>query len=474
MTQTVAVGRPRVAPQVPEATDATGLLLELFDPGTGRIAGGGEDTGVVVGQGRANGCPIEAYATDRTRRGGALSNSGCLRIASTIDRARERGVPVVGVWHSGGAALQEGVASLDGVSRMFRAMVAASGKVPQISVVVGPAAGGAAYGPALTDLVVMSRDARVFVTGPDVIRGATGEDVTADDLGGPRVHGRHSGVAHVTVETRADAMAAGRRLASLLGDQGHFADGRVGPGRDVGSVLPESSRRAYDVLPLVDAILDAPGAVLHSRWAPNVQTVIGRLAGRTVGVVANNPLRRGGCLDALAGDKAARFVRMCDAFGVPLVVLVDVPGYLPGLGQERDAVVRRGAKLLHAFAGASIPRVTLITRKAFGGAFIAMNSRGLGATAVYAWPSAEIGIMNAANAVAILHRRELAACPDEDRAGLHEHLTETYTAGAGGLDRAIELGALDAVIEPRDTRAALVAGLSAGTAARGDQLNVPL
>src|SRR5690349_14803583 len=270
---------------------------------------------------------------------------GCRVVVDAIDAAVRERVPVVGIWHSGGAQLPEGVVALHGVGQVFAAMVRASGKVPQISVVLGPAAGGAAYGPALTDLVIMSKSGRVFVTGPDVVRSVTGEDVDMERLGGPEPHGRRSGVVHVTTETEAEALGAARQIASLLGQQGH-----LGPVDDVdlGGLLPESARRAYDVHPLVDGLVDpGTGIELHERWAPNIVTALGRLGGRTVGIVANNPLRLGGCLDSLSAEKASRFVRMCDAFGVPLVVLVDVPGYLPGVGQEWDGVVRRGAKLLH-------------------------------------------------------------------------------------------------------------------------------
>src|SRR5204863_8809831 len=217
--------------------------------------------------------------------------------------------------------------------------------------------------------------------------------------------------------------------------------------------LPENTKRAYDVHPLLEGLLDDGTMLeLHARWAPNVVTALGRLAGRTVGVVANNPLRLGGCLDSLSAEKAARFVRMCDSFGVPLLVVVDVPGYLPGVGQEWDGVVRRGAKLLHAFAEAVVPRVTLVTRKAYGGAYIAMNSRSLGATAVYAWPTAEIAVMGASAAVNILHRKKLAATPVEQREAMRAQLVEEQTRTAGGVNRALEIGVVDDVIEPKETR----------------------
>jgi acetyl-CoA/propionyl-CoA carboxylase carboxyl transferase subunit len=243
---------------------------------------------------------------------------------------------------------------------------------------------------------------------------------------------------------------------------------------DLAALLPESPRRAYDAHPLINGVLDGPGVELHPRWAPNVVTTLGRLGGRTVGVVANNPLRLGGCLDATSAEKAARFVRMCDAFGVPLVVLVDVPGYLPGVGQEWDGVVRRGAKLLHAFAEATVPRVTLVTRKAYGGAYIAMNSRSLGATRVFAWPGAEVAVMGAVAAVRILHRRTLAAAPADQRHELEAELAAEHEREAGGLARAQELGVIDEVIDPAKTRQAIAQAIAAAAPVRGQHGNIPL
>ncbi len=321
--------------------------------------------------------------------------------------------------------------SLHAVGEVFAIMTRASGKVPQISVVLGPAAGGAAYGPALTDVVILGPEGRVFVTGPDVVRSVTGEDVDALRLGGPEPHGRRSGVVHVVAPTQDDAYGEARRLAALLGDQRE-----LGPveDTDLSAFLPESAKRAYDVHPIVEHLLDEGTALeLHAKWAPNVTTTLGRLGGRTVGVIANNPLRLGGCLDSSSAEKAARFVRMCDAFGVPLVVVVDVPGYLPGVGQEWDGVVRRGAKLLHAFAEATVPRVTLVTRKAYGGAYIAMNSRSLGATRVFAWPGAEVAVMGAVAAVRILHRRRLAEVPADVRGEVEQELAVEHEKLAGGL-----------------------------------------
>jgi len=449
-------------------------LRTLFDQGTLRLLSPADDSGALAARGLVDGTPVIAYATDGTRMGGALGTEGCRHIVDSIDTAVRERVPVIGLWHSGGARLHEGVVALDGIGQVFAAMVRASGRVPQISVVLGPAAGGAAYGPALTDIVVMSDGGRIFVTGPEVVRSVTGEQVDMERLGGPEPHGRRSGVVHVTTKDEGAAMDTARRLAAMLGHQGRLSPADVTDGTDLSALLPAEANRAYDVKPLVKALLDEPGVELHAKWAPNVVTTLGRFAGRTVGVIANNPLRLGGCLDAASAEKAARFVRMCDSLGVPLIVLVDVPGYLPGVGQEWDGVVRRGAKLLHAFAEAVVPRVTLVTRKNYGGAYIAMNSRALGATAVYAWPTAEIAVMGAAAAVNILHRKKLAATPADQREALRAQLIEEQSRTAGGVNRALEIGVVDDVIQPTETRRRIAEALAAAPAARGAHGNIPL
>jgi len=449
-------------------------LRTLFDQGTLRLLSPADDSGALAARGLVDGTPVIAYATDGTRMGGALGTEGCRHIVDSIDTAVRERVPVIGLWHSGGARLHEGVVALDGIGQVFAAMVRASGRVPQISVVLGPAAGGAAYGPALTDIVVMSDGGRIFVTGPEVVRSVTGEQVDMERLGGPEPHGRRSGVVHVTTKDEGAAIDTARRLAAMLGHQGRLSPADVTDGTDLSALLPAEANRAYDVKPLVKALLDEPGVELHAKWAPNVVTTLGRFAGRTVGVIANNPLRLGGCLDAASAEKAARFVRMCDSLGVPLIVLVDVPGYLPGVGQEWDGVVRRGAKLLHAFAEAVVPRVTLVTRKNYGGAYIAMNSRALGATAVYAWPTAEIAVMGAAAAVNILHRKKLAATPADQREALRAQLIEEQSRTAGGVNRALEIGVVDDVIQPTETRRRIAEALAAAPAARGAHGNIPL
>jgi acetyl-CoA/propionyl-CoA carboxylase carboxyl transferase subunit len=458
----------------PLPRDPRERLAALFDPGTLELlpAEGDERSGVVAGVGLVHGSGAVAFASDPRVQGGAMGSRGCAAIVAAYAEAVTRDVPIVGLWHSGGARLAEGVASLHAVGTVFAAMTAASGRVPQISVVLGPAAGGAAYGPALTDIVILSGQGRIFVTGPDVVRSVTGEDVDMERLGGPEPHSRRSGVVHVVAQTDAEALGVARQLAAMLSDQGKVAEDAEY--RDLSGVLPDSPRRAYDVHALTGKLLDTPGVELHPRWAPNIVTILGRLAGRTVGVVASNPMRLGGCLDAASAEKGARFVRMCDAFGVPLVVLVDVPGYLPGVGQEWDGVVRRGAKLLHAFAEATVPRVTLVTRKAIGGAYIAMNSRALGATRVFAWPGAEIAVMGAIAAIRILHRRTLASVPADRLHEAEAELAAEHEVTIGGLQRAIDLGVVDAIIEPSQTRQEIARAIAEAPQLRGAHANIPL
>ena len=433
------------------------------------------ESGVVVAEGSIRGAQVIAFATDPDIQGGALGIDSCGAIARATDLALERGIPVVGIWHSGGARLREGVASLAAVAQTFAAQTRASGRILQVSVVLGPAAGGAAYGPALTDIVIMGPAGRVFVTGPDVVRRVTGEDVDMERLGGSDTHGRLSGVAHLIALTDDEALYTARRLALLVGAQGEVDVDEPG-GADPGPLVPSDPRKSYDVRPVIRAVLD-PGThlELHKEWAQSAVTMVGRLGGRTVGVVANNPQVMAGCLDAETGDKTGRFVQWCDGMGLPLIFLVDVPGYLPGVGQEDVGVLRRGAKLLHAYAGAHVPRLTVVTRKAYGGAFIAMGSKGLGADRVFAWPGAQVDVMGATAAVEVLNRRELNLVKDPSaRAALVLKLAADHEATTGGLTRALECGAVDEVIEACDTRRRLIEVLATLPQRKGTRPNGPL
>ncbi|AKC38702.1 propionyl-CoA carboxylase beta chain 6 [Mycolicibacterium phlei] len=470
-----------LAPEaIDESLDPRDPLLRLstfFDDGTVELLHERDRSGVLAAGGTVNGVRTIAFCTDGTVMGGAMGIEGCRHIVNAYDTAIEEQSPIVGIWHSGGARLAEGVSALHAVGLVFEAMIRASGYIPQISIVVGFAAGGAAYGPALTDVIIMAPQSRVFVTGPDVVRSVTGEDVDMATLGGPEAHHKKSGVCHIVADDELDAYARGRKLVGFFCQQGVFDRNRAEADHtDLRALLPESAKRAYDVHPIVNALLDGddPFEEFQGKWAPSMVIGLGRLAGRSVGVLANNPLRLGGCLNSESAEKAARFVRLCNAFGIPLIVLVDVPGYLPGVGQEWGGVVRRGAKLLHAFGEATVPRVTLVTRKIYGGAYIAMNSRSLGATKVFAWPDAEVAVMGAKAAVGILHKKQLAAAPEEEREALHEELALEHERIAGGVDRAIEIGVVDEEIEPSQTRAVLTRALAEAPSRRGRHKNIPL
>lgn len=455
-------------------------LTSLFDEGTLEyVASQVDGIGAVSATGKINGRLVVAFANDPSFQGGALGAAEGAVIVDAYAIAMKEQCPIVGIWHSGGARLQEGIGALKPFGDIFRVMTHASGKIPQVSVVLGPAAGGGAYGPALTDIVILGPEGRIFVTGPDVVRSVTGEDVDMLRLGGPEPHGRRSGVVHVVSLTEEQAMADTRNITDLLGNQGMLDTTKISD-IDMGALLPEQNNRAYDAHPIVDSVIDTgTGIELHPRWAPNIITTLGRFGGRTVGVIANNPLRLGGCLDATSAEKSARFVRMCDALGVPMIVMVDVPGYLPGVGQEWDGVVRRGAKLLHAFAECVVPRITCVTRKSYGGAYIAMNSKALGATRVMAWDGAEVAVMGPLAAIRILHRRRLAEVPPDQKDAVEAELAEEHKITAGGLPKCIEVGAVDEIVEPTKTRTAIAVALKAaanpdGSFPRGNHGNIPL
>jgi acetyl-CoA/propionyl-CoA carboxylase carboxyl transferase subunit len=449
-------------------------IKKLIDADTFQYLLPRTDCGMIAATGSIKGNKVVLFASDATSKSGALGIEGSNVILAAYREAMAFQLPIVGIWHSGGARLSDGVLSLNAFGEVFQAMVLASGRIPQLSLVLGPTAGGGAYGPALTDVVVLAPEGRIFVTGPDVVKSVTGEDIDIAALGGPEAHSKNSGVAHVIAPTEDEAFNEIRDLVSLFADQGHFNSDIADI--DLGVLVPPVSKRSYEVHPLIDAILDADGEKLELLpvWAENMSTVIGRLGGRTVGVIANNPQVIGGVLDSAAGEKAARFVRTCDAFGIPLIVIADVTGFLPGIGQEWEGAVRRGAKLLHAFAESVVPRVTVITRKAYGGAFVAMNSKSLGATRVFAWPQAEVSVMGAVAAVRVLHRRLLADLPEEQRADMELELAAEHERVSGGVARAIEIGAVDEMIEPDKTRSAIAKVLAESEYRRGSHGNIPL
>jgi acetyl-CoA carboxylase carboxyltransferase component len=413
--------------------------------------------GVITGAGRVDGRPVFVYAQDPTYLGGSLGEQHADSIVKVLRLAGRAHVPVIGFIESGGARMQEGVGALAGYARIFREQVALSGKVPQISVICGASAGGGSYSPALTDFVVMTRRAYMFLTGPAVVREVMGEDVTAEQLGGPAVHERN-GVAHFVAEDDSDAALLVRDLLDHLPGAGPRKPAPAPPYR-VEECVPVQERKVYDVRDVARALADE-GRLLEwaPRWARNMVCGFARLDGRAVGVVANQPRYLGGVLDAEAAAKAARFVRTCNAFGLPLVVLVDTPGFMPGTKQESYGVIRHGAKLVHAFAEATVPKVTVVLRKAFGGALIAMNSRDLGADFVFAWPQAQLGVMGAQQAVGIVSRREIAAA--EDPVAHRDTLAEAYAGEHLSAERSAAEGHVDEVILPAETRQRLCDALS--------------
>ena len=454
--------------------DPIARIRRLVDNGAHELLIPRTDCGMVAATGSIKGNKVIIFASDATKQGGALGADGAHVIVEAYKAAMKEQLPIIGIWHSGGARLSDGVSSLSAFGEVFSAMVAASGRIPQLSLILGPAAGGGAYGPALTDIVVLAPEGRIFVTGPDVVKSVTGDVVDMALLGGPEAHSKNSGVAHVIAPTEEIAYREIQDLVSLFSNQGLMSS-------DVADVplahlVPDTAQRIYEVHPLVDAILDSDGEKIEllDMWAENMTTVIGRLGGRTVGVIANNPQVIGGVLDSAAGEKAARFVRTCDAFGIPLIVIADVTGFLPGAGQEWEGAVRRGAKLLHAFGEAVVPRVTLITRRAYGGAFVAMNAKSLGATRVFAWPDAEVSVMGAVAAVRVLHRRLLADLPEEQRENMELELAAEHDKVSGGVARAVEIGAVDEIIDPQHTRSALARTIAATPHRRGDHGNIPL
>jgi propionyl-CoA carboxylase beta chain len=423
--------------------------------------------GVVAGEGRVDGRPVYAFAQDFTVFGGSLSETNAAKIVKIMDLALKMGAPIVGLNDSGGARIQEGVLSLGGYADIFLRNTLASGVIPQISAIMGPCAGGAVYSPAITDFNIMvERTSYMFVTGPDVIRTVTHEEVTKEELGGAMTHNATSGVAHFAVPDDRECLRLVRELLGYLPSNNvdeaprrETADpvDREDPALD--TIVPESPNQPYDMLDLIHSVVDE-GAFLevHRHFAKNLIVGFGRLAGRTVGIVANQPAVLAGTLDIDASVKGARFVRFCDAFNIPLVTFEDVPGFLPGTRQEYGGIIRHGAKLLFAFAEATVPKVTVITRKAYGGAYCVMSSKHIRTDVNFAWPSAEIAVMGPEGAVNILYKRELDAAADPDAlrarrvAEFREKFANPYVAASRGF--------VDEVMRPRHTRAKLIAALA--------------
>ena len=422
--------------------------------------------GVVTGWGTINGRLVYLFSQDFTVFGGSLSETHAQKICKIQDMAIQNGAPVIGINDSGGARIQEGVASLAGYAEVFQRNIEASGVIPQISVIMGPCAGGAVYSPAMTDFIFMVKDTSyMFVTGPDVVKTVTNEQVTAEELGGASTHTRKSSVADAAFENDVEALAEVRRLVDFLPANNRekppvrpFFDtpDRIEPSLD--TLVPANANTPYDMKELIHKLADEGDFYeIQENYAKNILTGFIRIEGRTVGVVANQPMVLAGCLDIDSSRKAARFVRFCDAFEIPILTLVDVPGFLPGTSQEYGGVIKHGAKLLFAYGEATVPMVTVITRKAYGGAYDVMASKHIRADLNLAWPTAEIAVMGSEGAVNIIFRKELAAASDPDRK--RRELTDAYREKFASPWIAAEMGYIDRVIFPRDTRVELLRGL---------------
>ena len=449
------------------------LCDEFTEIGAARSDIGANQSGVITGFGSIGGADVAVYAQDFSYRGGTVGQVEADKICDLLDHAMALRMPVIAILDSGGARIQEGVNALAGYGRIFRRTVAASGVIPQITIIAGPTAGGAVYCPALTDLIIMVKEeATMFVTGPTVVKAVTGEDIDTQDLGGSTVHAQVSGVADYEAIDEADAFDYVRSVLAYLPhsvgedtpryffDNG--ASSSPGVAVDLRQLVPADTSKAYDIVPLITTLVDYGELVqVKPDFARNIVCGFACFDGRPVGIIANQPAVGAGCLDIDASEKAARFLRMCDSFGLPIVSLVDVPGYLPGSDQEHAGIIRRGAKLLAAYADATVPLITIIVRKSYGGAFIVMGSKSMGADFAYSWADAEIAVMGAAGAVDIIHRREITADPAR-----RQELVDAYTRDVVTPAAALASGELDGIIEPADTRATIVRALQISASKR--------
>jgi propionyl-CoA carboxylase beta chain len=424
--------------------------------------------GVVTGYGQINGRTVYVYAQDFTVHGGTLSETHARKICRVMDLALRNGTPIVGLIDSGGARIQEGVRALHGYGEVFRWNAIASGVIPQISIMLGPCAGGAAYSPALTDFILMSEEVSfMFITGPEVIRAVTGEQVDANTLGGAQVHNALSGVAHFSAKTEKDTLDLCRSLLSYLPSNNvenpPFIQAKDDPWRmdaRLNEIVPLNDTLPYDMHDVLNMVVDQ-GSLLEVQagWARNAVVGFARLGGHPVGMVAQQPMVMAGVMDINSSDKIARFVRFCDCFNLPIITFVDSPGFLPGVAQEHGGIIRHGAKALYAYIEATVPKISVITRKAYGGAYVVMSSKGLGTDINYAWPSAEIAVMGPSGAASILYRKQISEAADP--AAEQARLVEEYREQFANPYRAAEAGFIDDIIEPRQTRPKLIAALGA-------------
>jgi methylmalonyl-CoA carboxyltransferase large subunit len=413
--------------------------------------------GVVTGAGSVGGRLVHLASQDFTVAGGSAGEVHSIKVAEIMAMSLKTGSPFVFINDSGGARVQEGIDSLSGYGKVFYANVMLSGAVPQVSLICGPCAGGAAYSPALTDFIIQTRQAQMFITGPQVIKQVTGENVTSDALGGADAHMSKSGVIHFIADNDQHAIAICQKLLSFLPSNNLEdppivdGDSNVDPDESLTELVPIDGKQGYDMHVLIGKLVDFGDFLeVQSGYAPNIIIGFGRVTGRTVGIIANQPAVQAGVLDINASDKAARFIRFCNAFNVPLLTLADVPGFLPGVQQEHGGIIRHGAKMLFAYSAATVPKITVVVRKAFGGAYLAMCSRDLGADRVFGWPTAEIAVMGAEGAIEIVFRKELDEA--KDKAGKRAELIEKYRDAFANPYVAAGRRLIDAVIEPAETR----------------------
>ncbi len=424
--------------------------------------------GVITGHGLVDGRPVFAFSQDFTARAGSLGEMHSKKICKVMDLAMKAGAPFVGINDSGGARIQEGVDALSGYGQIFFRNSAASGVIPQISAIMGPTAGGAVYSPAMTDFVFMvKKSSYMFITGPDVIKAVTGEEISFEELGGAKTHNEKSGVAHFACESDEDAIDRIKRLLSYLPSNNmedppivETGDDRNRADESLNTVIPDNPNQSYNIKEVIRAIVDnSEFFEPHEYFARNIVVCLARLNGRTIGIIANQPNALAGCLDINASDKATRFIRFCDAFNIPLLTIADVPGYLPGSQQEWGGIIRHGAKLLWCYSEATVPKLLLVTRKDYGGSYLAMCSKDLGADMAFAWPTAEIAVMGAAGAANIIHRKEIKEAQDSN-AKRQEKIDE-YNDLFSNPYIAASRGYIDAVIIPSETRQRLIDALEA-------------
>lgn len=439
--------------------------------------------GVIAGYGEVNGRSVFCFGTNPSQLGGSIGEMGATKITKIMDLAFNNGRPIIGLWDSGGARIQEGIRSLEACATIFRRNIRYSGVIPQISVVLGPCAGAASYSPALTDFIIQERSrGLLFITGPTVVRASIGEMSSFEELGGVEVHSKHSGLTHFVADNEDHALNLVRELLSYIPDNHNEQPPGTSPENpttksfdiDPGSLLPKANNGTYDMLHVVDCLVDDKLFQVHEQWARNIITGFARFGGQSVGIIANQPLYLAGSIDSAAATKAGRFIRFCDCFNIPLVVFVDVPGFYPGRASEKQGVIRNGAKLLYAFCEATVPRISIVIRKAYGGAHIVMNSKSIQADFNFAWPGSEFAVMGPESAVDILYKKELGASPARRKEFINQYRNR-YT----NPHEAAKLGYIDKIISPIETRDMIIECLKLLSQKRRDDSkpvhgNIPL